>query len=508
MLKKVEKQIDGFADLESEVTNAGGFNSPYGGFVLEGNAGQINIFLRDGHKKPSQFYIDRLADISRRLAPDAVELAKSASDPTQGGPRQPIDETVSYLTGDDPSMQATRVQAALAATPGAINVNGSAQTSLPQVAVQFDRPMASALGVSIGTASTAIRAAFGGDTATELESPNGLVQVEVIYPQRAQNSLADVLAIPLRAANGSIVHVGDVAHLTLSPAPIVVTRTNRADVVHVDASLADGYQLSNVMNDFHERVKKLNLPADVAVKDYPASQLDLMAQTLSGVGGSLIVSVFLVYLLMVALYNDFRDPLIILFSVPLAIVGALAALWITHNTLNLFSLIGALLLVGLVAKNGILLVDYTNTLRRREGMDKRAAAVESGKTRFRPIIMTTAAMITGMFPLALALEPGSAVRSSLGIVVIGGLLSSLVLTLFIVPIVYQWIAPGKLSEPTKIGDEDDGDSEHGGGDDDAGAGDAGGGKLRDGDSRDRDQGGREQGPRPEQGPRRPQPSPA
>ena len=237
-----------------------------------------------------------------------------------------------------------------------------------------------------------------------------------------------------------------------------------------------------------------------------------MAQTLSGVGGSLIVSVFLVYLLMVALYNDFRDPLIILFSVPLAIVGALAALWITHNTLNLFSLIGSLLLVGLVAKNGILLVDYTNTLRKRDGMNKHDAAVESGKTRFRPIIMTTAAMITGMFPLALALEPGSAVRSSLGIVVIGGLLSSLVLTLFIVPIVYQWIAPDKLSEPTKIGDEDDGEQKPGG---DAGRRRCGRRRLArrvaataDSRDRDRDGDGREPGSRPEQGPRRPQPSPA
>ncbi len=450
-LSTIEHAVDRFSDLQSEVTNGGGFNSPYGGFVLQGNAGQINIFLKADHKQSSQHWIDELLQLSRRYAPDGVALAKEASDPTQGGPRQPIDEIVSVTSGGDPSPYADRIADVLKRVPGVINVNASSQLKLPQVAVQFDRAMARSLGASIGDASTAIRAAFGGDVATELESPNGLVQVEVIYPKSDQNSLANVLAIPLRSASGAIVRVGDFAHLSLSPAPVLITRTNRADVVHVDASLADGYELSNVMRDFHKRVDALHVPADVTVRDAPQSQLELLQQTLVGMSGSIALSIVLVYLLMVALYNDFRDPLIILFSVPLATVGALVALWITHQTLNLFSLIGILLLVGLVAKNGILLVDYTNTLRRRDGSNKYDAAVESGKTRFRPIVMTTAAMITGMLPLALALEPGGAVRSSLGIVVIGGLSSSLVLTLFIVPIVYQWLAPDKLPEPVKIG---------------------------------------------------------
>ena len=454
-LGKIEKEVDRFSDLQSEVTNAGGFNSPYGGFVLQGNAGQINIFLTADHKQPSQHWIEELQRLSRKYAPDGVALAKEASDPTQGGPRQPIDEIVSVTGGGDPSQYAIKIADALKATPGVINVNDSAQIELPQVAVEFDRPMARALGASLGDASTAIRASFGGDVATELESPNGLIQVEVIYPKSQQRSLASVLAIPIRAANGAIVRVGDFAHLTLSPAPVLITRTNRADVVHVDGSLADGYQLSNVMRDFHKRVDAFHFPGLVTIRDAPSSQLELLQQTLAGMAGSIALSIVLVYLLMVALYNDFRDPLVILFSVPLATVGALVALWATHQTLNLFSLIGILLLVGLVAKNGILLVDYTNTIRRRDGKNKRDAAIESGRTRFRPIIMTTAAMITGMLPLALALEPGSSVRSSLGVVVIGGLLSSLVLTLFIVPIVYQWIAPDRLSEPVKIGGKDD-----------------------------------------------------
>jgi HAE1 family hydrophobic/amphiphilic exporter-1 len=155
---------------------------------------------------------------------------------------------------------------------------------------------------------------------------------------------------------------------------------------------------------------------------------------------ALMLSVVLVYLLMVALYNSYRTPFIIMFAVPVAVVGALGSLALTHQTLNLFSLIGSVLLIGLVTKNGILLVDFAN-MRRREGLSKVAAMREAANERFRPIIMTTAAMIAGMIPLALALDPGAQAERSLGTVVIGGLISSLLLTLVLVPVVYLAVAP-------------------------------------------------------------------
>jgi HAE1 family hydrophobic/amphiphilic exporter-1 len=132
-----------------------------------------------------------------------------------------------------------------------------------------------------------------------------------------------------------------------------------------------------------------------------------------------------------------------MFSVPVAAVGALGALAITHETLNLFSLIGTIMLVGIVTKNGILLVDYANTLRRR-GHGKLRALIESAHTRFRPIVMTSISVVAGNIPLALALEPGASVRSSLGTVVIGGILSSLFLTLVLVPIMYMWLSPARF----------------------------------------------------------------
>lgn len=444
----VERYVDKIADIESETSEAGQFDAPFGGPVAESNAGQIHMFLKTGRKHSTQHWIDYLTRVTNRLTPNAGVIIKPAS-AQSGGPKQPIDELVSLKGGGDPTKYAQRVFRALAATPGATNVNDTSANPAPQVAVIFNRNMARALDVSVGNAATAVRAAFGGAIASQLETANGLIQIQVIYGRSERRDLGNVLAIPIRANNGSIVHVGDIAALRWSPAPQLITRTNAADVIHVEANVAAGAQLSNVTKSFEQRVAALHLPANVMIATTPQGEQANMQQTLQLLGASLVLSFLLVFLLMVALYNSYTTPLIIMFAIPLASIGALGALWLTSNTLNLYSLIGIIMLVGIVTKNGILLVDYANTLR-KSGKSKRDAIEESAETRFRAIVMTTVAMIFGMAPLALALEPGASQRSSLGIVVIGGLSSSLILTLVIVPIMYQWIAPKKLKEPRQI----------------------------------------------------------
>jgi multidrug efflux pump subunit AcrB len=319
--------------------------------------------------------------------------------------------------------------------------------------VTFNRPALQALDVATGTAAEAVEAAFGGDIATQIETPNkGLTDIEVIYPRSAQTSLDDVLSIPIRATNGGIVRLGDVASLHYAPAPLVITRENRAQIVHVTANVAPGYNLSDVTRAFLANVRKRNLGPSITVKPAAQGQQDLMGQALLTLGGSLIISIVLVFFMIVALYNSYRTPFVTLFAIPLATIGALGALWLTHSTLNLYSLIGMVLLVGLVTKNGILLVDYADTVRGR-GKSREDGMREAAQTRFRPIVMTTLAMVAGMLPLALGLEPGAQSRASLAIAVIGGLLSSLVLTLLIVPIMYHWLAPVQLQAETAFADE-------------------------------------------------------
>jgi HAE1 family hydrophobic/amphiphilic exporter-1 len=430
-------------DIDADVAVCGAYSAPFGGLVSQGNVGQVHVWLKDGRKNSTAYWVTAFRKIAQQEVPDGAPVVVPATG-TQGGNAQPIDELVTDIGGGDPGKYAQTAYKVMQTTPGATSVISSDSANQPQVELIFDRARAQALNVSIGTAANAARAAFGGSIATQFETADGLEQVQVIYPIEDQTSLQEFNAIPVRSSTNAIVHLGDFASFRWEPAPPLIIRVDRNSVVHISANVAAGASLSNVQSAFLKQIRQIahdqKWPPTIVVRPAPLGQQDLMGQTLLGLGTSLILSVVLVFLLMVALYNSYRSPFIILFSVPVAAVGALGALALTRETLNLFSLIGTILLVGLVTKNGILLVDYANTLRER-GESKLQAIQESAFTRFRPIIMTSVSVIAGNFPLALALEPGSSVRSSLGVVVIGGITSSLILTLVLVPIMYMWLAP-------------------------------------------------------------------
>jgi len=437
-LLQVEKVVDGIADIRAESSTAGEYLGQITGFIQNGAIAQIDVYLKDKRTHTTAYWAAQLQAQAQRTLPGAMTVAVPATD-IAGGNAQPIDEVISSVDGQ-PEKYAAQIESTLKATPGTIDVTTSSADLSPQVEVQFDRDHARALGASIGTASTAVRAAFGGDLATQFTGPDGLKDVLVTYPLAEQNSLAAIESIPVRANDGSIIHVGDIAKLVQAPAPPMIMRINRQSVVYVGANLAPGATLSNVQRDFTHRIRALHLPTTVSVQPAAGGNEQQVADTVRGMSIALSLSILLVYLLMVALYNSYRTPFIIMFAVPVAVVGALGSLALTHQTLNLFSLIGSVLLIGLVTKNGILLVDFAN-MRRREGMDRVAAIRAAASERFRPIMMTTIAMISGMLPLALVLDPGAQAARSLGIVVIGGLASSLLLTLLLVPVVYIAMTP-------------------------------------------------------------------
>ena len=442
----VERYVDGIPDLQAETALAGAYVGNLPGYVNNGAIGQLHVFLKDHRARSTASWVTTLQSRAQQIVPGANVVSIPATD-IQGGIEQPIDEVVSATGVTDPGAYAQRVYEALLHAPGAADVTTTDTGNAPQVEVEFDRDRARALDASIGTASTAIRAAFGGVIATQFTGVDGLKDVQVIYPQRDQTNPGQIAAIQIRANNGSIIHVGDIAHLTYAPAPPLITRIDRQSVVYVGANIAPGYELSNVQRAFDARVRALNLPHNVSVQPVVGGNQQSVRDTVVGMSVSLLLSIALVYLLMVALYDSYRTPFVIMFSVPVAVVGALGALALAHQTLNLFSFIGSVLLVGLVTKNGILLVDFANRLR-STGYGQIEAVRESALERFRPIIMTTCAMIAGMLPLALALDPGSQAERSLGTVVIGGLSSSLLLTLVLVPIVYLRFAPPPKHEET------------------------------------------------------------
>ena len=324
----LERKVLAIKDVQSEATTAGGYSASFGGYVVQGNVGQITIYLKDNRAKST---LDNVAAI-RKLANDTIPKATNVVVPstgTTGGNKQPIDFLVSDLTGGDPTAVAQKALAILQQTPGATSVNSNGTSLAPQVSVEFDRQKMQALNVSLGTAAAAVGAAFGGDVATQFETPQGLEQVQVIYPLSDQHELDALKAVPLRSQTGQIVHMGDFITLKSTPVSPLITRTDRTTVIHLDANFAPGASLSSVQAAFLEKVKSINLPPGVTIKPAPLGQQDFLNQTLAGIGRGLLLSVVLVFLLMVALYNSYRSPLIILFSVPVAAVGALGALALT-----------------------------------------------------------------------------------------------------------------------------------------------------------------------------------
>ncbi len=337
---------------------------------------------------------------------------------------------------------AEKVARYLRDTPGSVNVQTSNEAAAPRLNVNIDAQKAEVLGINPVDAANAARFAIDGAVATRVRAENGLVNVRVQFPLSDRKTVDQLQDVRVRAQDGTLVPLADIANLQWTKAPLQIKRLNRQRVVDVYGDTLPGYSLGAVTGPLEKQLHTPGfLPEGVQLTAQGDTQY--MNETMANMGVALLISFMLVYMLMVILYGSFLEPLIVMLCVPLAIIGALVALSFMHlvepnagQSLNIISMIGIIMLFGLVAKNGILLVDYSNTLCRR-GMRVHDAVLLASATRFRPILMTTCAMIFGMLPLSLGFAEGGEWRQAMGTVIIGGLSSSLILTLFLVPMVYE-----------------------------------------------------------------------
>jgi len=343
---------------------------------------------------------------------------------------------------DEIAVAAEKIASYLRNTPGSVNVETSNEAAAPRLNVNIDSQKAEVLGVTPADAANAARLAIDGAVATRVRTENSLVDVRVQFPLADRKTVDELQDVRVRAQDGTMVPLADIADLQWTKAPLQIKRLNRQRVVDVYGGTLPGHSLGSVTGPLERALHKPGfLPPGVQLTAQGDTQY--MNETMANMGIALLTSFMLVYMLMVILYGSFLEPLIVMLCVPLAIIGALVALSFMHlvepnagQSLNIISMIGIIMLFGLVAKNGILLVDYSNTLCRR-GMHVRDAVLQAASTRFRPILMTTCAMIFGMLPLSLGFAEGGEWRQAMGTVIIGGLLSSLILTLFLVPMVYE-----------------------------------------------------------------------
>jgi HAE1 family hydrophobic/amphiphilic exporter-1 len=352
-----------------------------------------------------------------------------------------------------------QVIATLSTIPGLADVQNSSNAGNPELHIQLDRARMAQLNVTSQAVATALRTAVSG-TVVSAYRPEGATQLDItlIASDTQRNNLASISAIPVgtgsatgtgggatttttaantavtsgTSATPGIVTLGQVATIGYGTGPVSIQRVDRNRTMTISGT-ATGRSLGDVAGDVSSAMKLMNLPAGYSWQIRGGVQQ--LNNSFATLGQALILSVILEYMLLVALYESWFYPIVLILGVPLGITGALWALFVTHNTLNIFSIIGLIMAVGLVAKTGILLVDYTNTLRKR-GMARSDALSEAARVRLRPILMTTATMTFGMLPLALKLEPGAESRAPMAVVVIGGLLTSTFLAIFVTPSLY------------------------------------------------------------------------
>ena len=343
---------------------------------------------------------------------------------------------VAYRIAGDPALlaQAARnVTALLEADPLLADVRRSDVGVAPHLELRVDGERARQLGVAADDAAQTARIATGGELATRTRTPDGLVDVLVRDDALRRGDRDALAAIDVRATSGMLVPLSALLDVQTSDEPLVLEREDRAQIVTVSANPRDGVAVGTAVAPIARKVASV-LPPGTRIE--PRGDLEQLAQTMLAILETLGLSMLLVYAILAVLYRSYRVPLIVMLTVPFATVGAFGLLALVRTqSLNLYSMLGIVMLVGLVAKNGILLVDFAERAV-REGASAFDAAAQAARRRFRPIVMTTCAMIFGMLPLALGESAGAEYRKALGTVVIGGLLSSLVLTLVVLPVVY------------------------------------------------------------------------
>ena len=335
-----------------------------------------------------------------------------------GSETAPVQLIVSGADRDEVERYAGRIADALRAIRGTTDVRVSGQARRPEVTVQLDREQLARYGLSTEEVGTTLRVALTGFD--DLKVARGDQQV----PLRVR--------LPVLNAQGQAVEIQQVGQVADDYARAVLERKDRDNSVTVFAQPV-ARPVGDIGADLEAAVAKLNIPPSVRLTY--AGDLELQGDSFGALDVVFGAAILLMYLIMVALYNSWLYPLVVLFSIPVALVGALFALAITNNSLNVFTILGLIMMLGLVAKNAILLVDRTNQ-NRDEGKDLTEALLEAGQTRLRPILMTTLAMVFGMLPIALSTAPGAELKTGLGWTLIGGLSSSMVLTLVLVPAVY------------------------------------------------------------------------
>lgn len=348
------------------------------------------------------------------------------------------------IKGDDTALlkkYAAQLKQEMYTIPGIVDLSATLEYDTPEYRLHVDREKARSAGVSTSQIVDSLSRLVGGEAVSSYEDQDGdAVDLRVRLPKQLRQHPAQVrdLKISVPDGNGGVklVPLASITAESVAASPTEINRRDLSRLVTVSANL-DNLPIGTAVKQVEAVAKRVKMEPGYQIVF--SGEAEDMAESFGYMGESLILAVLFVYLILAAQFESFFEPLAIMFSLPLSIVGMAAMLRITNDTINIMSLIGLIMLMGLVTKNAILLVDYAKVLRVRDGLERTAAVIEAGRTRLRPIVMTTLAMIFGMLPLFFGVGAGGEGRAPMARAVVGGLITSSLLTLIVVPVMYTYL---------------------------------------------------------------------
>ena len=410
--------------------------------TIGGASGAVDlakVFVKTKPKKDRALSVIQLGRILRQEVKQVGGASVSVFTSDFGGGRKEIQLQLQGNNMAELTTYAEAVKQEVMATKGAVDIGLSTKGQKPELDIQLNRGLAGSLGVTVGAVAQAMRPAFAGIKTGDWVDPSGETrEVRVRFDPEARRRGTDLEQMPLVVGvPGGVpttIPLGQIATVRQTLGPAIINHLDRDKVIIIQANTS-GSSLGQVNSEIASRMKKLTKPASVTVSQggQAKDQKEIFGNILAALG----VAVMLMYFILVIQFGSFMDPLAILVSLPLSLIGVMLALMIGGKTINIMSMIGVILLAGIVAKNAILLIDFAKWAREKQGMPLREALIEAGAIRLRPILMTTFALIAGMIPVALGSGEGSQFRSPLGLAVIGGTITSTVLTLVVIPTFYE-----------------------------------------------------------------------
>ena len=434
-----EQATEYVAQVEAVVRQEPEVRQVFSTVGLEGDPLRANLRIKTSKKFERERKMPAIkSEMRERLR--AIPLLKmTVADPEfmQGAPSEaPLNL---YLRGDD--MDALQrlndeVVAKISVIPGAVDVDSSLESGQPEMVAHVNRSIAADIGFDVGTVAMQLRSMVEGVVPTRLREGDKEYDIRIRLAPEFRNDFQTIAHAPLYSPTGALVRTGDIVRMEPGIGPTNIQREARRRQAKIGIEL-EGRALGDVTRDVSQVMAGVALPANFEWGF--AGDVELMQESATAMGLALLLAVAFIYIVLASQFESFLEPLLIMLSLPLAIVGALLAILLTGNNLGMPAMIGMVMLMGLVTKNAILLIDLTNQYV-REGLSVEDAILKAGPIRLRPILMTTMAMILGMLPSAMGRGEGGEFRAPISIATIGGLITSTALTLVVVPVAYLLLA--------------------------------------------------------------------